>query len=576
MIFTAAETRNHTVPARVTVQILTEIDSGGPKISEQVHGNITGLKPAQTKAIERLYRRRVPATAVSTAELNARLAEISRDTGRQIGVMIDRKGVIVFVIIGSAHGIELPDVGRHRAGRARLRGLRLIHTHLQGEGLTRDDLTDLALLRLDYVAAIEVSPEGRPDRWYGAHVVAANDAGNMWTVEPAISCHDALAIDFDTVIRELEAELTHSQQALHIDGDGPRAILVQVTTPRSHDSEVSMMELRELASTAGVRVVDEMYQHRVKVDPRTCLGRGKISDLTLHSMQLGAELAIFDTNLTPTQVRSIADATDIKVIDRTQLILDIFAQRARTREGKLQVELAQLKYMLPRLSRSTQAFSRLAGGIGGRGPGEQKLEIDRRRVKDRITLLQKQLKKVAKSRSVRRRQRGRNQVPVVSIVGYTNAGKSTLLNTLTQSNVFAENKLFATLDPTSRRLRFPREREIVITDTVGFIRDLPPDLIQAFSATLEEMEDADALLHVVDISNPSAEEHMATVDQLLHELKLDDRPVIRVLNKADRLPDPDDGPRLEIRLNGIAVSARSSETLLPLMNRLEHTLWQVS
>jgi GTP-binding protein HflX len=255
--------------------------------------------------------------------------------------------------------------------------------------------------------------------------------------------------------------------------------------------------------------------------------------------------------------------------------LDIFAQRARSREGKLQVELAQLKYMLPRLSRSTQAFSRLAGGIGGRGPGEQKLEVDRRRVKDRITLLQKQLKKVALSRSIRRRQRNRNQVPVVSIVGYTNAGKSTLLNTLTLSKVLAEDKLFATLDPTSRRLRFPRDREIVITDTVGFIRDLPQDLIQAFSATLEEMEDADALLHVVDISSPNVEEQIATVDSLLHTLKLDDRPVIRVLNKADRLADKEMCAQLEVRLGGIAICARSSNTLGPLLTHLEHVLWQV-
>jgi GTP-binding protein HflX len=346
-------------------------------------------------------------------------------------------------------------------------------------------------------------------------------------------------------------------------------------TPQNHDLENSMMELRELAQTAGVQVVEEMRQHRDKVDPRTCIGRGKLSDLTLHSMQLDAELAIFDTNLTPTQVRAIADATEIKVIDRTQLILDIFAQRARSREGKLQVELAQLKYMLPRLSRSTQAFSRLAGGIGGRGPGEQKLEVDRRRVKDRITLLQKQLKKVALSRSIRRRQRNRNQVPVVSIVGYTNAGKSTLLNTLTHSKVLVEDKLFATLDPTSRRLRFPRDREIVITDTVGFIRDLPQDLIQAFSATLEEMEDADALLHVVDISSPNVEEQIATVDTLLHTLKLDDRPVIRVLNKADRLADKEMCAQLETRLGGIAVCARSSETLGPLLTHLDHILWQV-
>ena len=481
---------------------------------------------------------------------------------------------MVHVVVGDAHKIVLPDLGRHRAGQDRLRGVRLVHTHLDGAPLDRDDLTDLALLRLDYVAALEVLADGLPGRWFGAHVLPSNPEGRLWEVLPPVSAHAALAVDFARFVRELETTLSRAQRLRRV-GDAPTAILVQVVTPDEGDADVRMEELRELAVTAGLRAMDELRQHRPRTDPRTCLGKGKLEELTLRSMQLEVDLAVFDQDLSPTQVRSIAEATDLKIIDRTQLILDIFAQRARTREGKQQVELAQLRYRLPRLGqRASTAFSRLAGGIGGRGPGEQKLEIDRRRVKERIHLLERELGRVARSRGVRRALRNRGDVPIVSIVGYTNAGKSTLLNTLTESEVMAEDKLFATLDPTSRRLRFPREREVVVTDTVGFIRDLPPELVRAFRATLEELEDADLLLHVVDVSSPHAEEHLRTVDALLAELNLAGRPVVRVLNKMDRLTDPDELEALADRFDGIPVSAIDRTTLGPLLGEVEQVLWQ--
>jgi GTP-binding protein HflX len=495
--------------------------------------------------------------------------------GRQVGVILNRKGRIEHVIVGDTQKLELPDLGRHRAGRGRLRGVRLIHTHLKGEALTRDDLTDLALLQLDYVAAIEVLENGLPGKWYGAHVVAVNDNDRLWEVLPPLAAHEAIRHDFEVFIRDLESQLARQSRALHVDDGKPAAILVQVVTSNDRDPEGSLVELRELAATAGVRVADVVTQRRPSLHPRTCLGRGRLDDLTLRSMQLGVEVAIFDCNLTPTQVRSIADATELKVLDRTQLILDIFAQRARSRAGKLQVELAQLKYRLPRLSQRDSAFSRLAGGIGGRGPGEQKLEIDRRRVKQRITLLNKELKRVGKARAQRRRKRQRTGAPVVSIVGYTNAGKSTLLNTMTKSDILVENKLFATLDPTSRRLRFPQEREVIITDTVGFIRDLPEDLIQAFHATLEEMEDADLLLHVIDVSNPAVDDQIEAVDRLLEDLDLHDRPTIRVLNKIDRLKNGLDPSNLAERFDGIPVSALNATTLTRLLSRIEHVLWQL-
>lgn len=504
---------------------------------------------------------------------------MSHELGRQVGVIVNRRGKIEHVVLGDAHKLELPDLGRHRAGLGRLRGLRLLHTHLQGEPLSRDDLTDLTLLRLDYVAALEVTDEGRPGRWYGANVLPENDAGDLWRLHATHPAHELLQFDFGGFLRDLEAELAR-QTRLQVVDERPRAILVQVTETQPkgddepHDPQASLEELRELAATAGVQVVDELVQRRPRQDPRTVLGRGKLEELGLRSMQLNVEMAIFDTNLTPTQVRSIADVTEMKVLDRTQLILDIFAQRARSSEGKQQVELAQLKYRLPRLSRSAKAFSRLAGGIGGRGPGEQKLEVDRRRVKDRINLLEKALERVARSRGVRRSRRNRKSVPIISIVGYTNAGKSTLLNTLTQSEVLAEDKLFATLDPTSRRLRFPREREVVITDTVGFIRDLPPELVRAFRATLEELHDADLLLHVVDMSSPFADQHLESVDGILNGLELEERPIIRVLNKADRLTDPNEVRVLSERLNGIAVSALQPESLDRLLGQIELVLWQ--
>ncbi len=286
-----------------------------------------------------------------------------------------------------------------------------------------------------------------------------------------------LDVDFLELINSLEEEMARIRRATRRAALRDRAILVGVTTSSVEDAEESMAELRELSASAGVVVLNEIIQRRQAIDPRTVLGKGKLDELIVRALRLGADVIVFDRELSPAQVRSISEATDLKVIDRAQLILDIFAQRAQTRDGKIQVELAQLKYMLPRLiAGQDSAFSRLAGGIGGRGPGETKLETDRRRVRDRINRLEKEIEAQRMRRQQRRKERTRRELPVISIVGYTNAGKSTLLNTLTSSTVLAEQRMFATLDPTSRRLRLPREQEVIINDTVGFIRDLPPDL----------------------------------------------------------------------------------------------------
>jgi GTP-binding protein HflX len=540
---------------------------------QEVYGNTLGLKQSQLHHLRRTYRRRVDAESVVSAELARHLTEVSKETNRQVGILLDRKGDVQAVIVGDARKLELPDVGRARAGSHRLRGLRLVHTHLRGEPLSRDDHTDLALLRLDLVAAIEVREDGLPGRVHWAHLLPENAAGDMWKDEVAESVHD-LGYGARSGALALEEEFARAS-ALRRTGGREKAILVGFGEPRSRSraaAEASLHELRELARTAGVEVLDATLQYRRDPDPRYLIGKGKLEDILLRSMQLMADIVVFDANLSPSQARHIAEVTSLKILDRTQLILDIFAQRAQSADGKLQVELAQLKYLYPRLVGRDDSLSRLAGGIGGRGPGETKLEIDRRRVRDRITALERRIDALSANRLVRRKQRNERGLPIVSIVGYTNAGKSTLLNALTGSAVLAEDVLFATLDPTSRRLRFPTEREVIVTDTVGFIRDLPEDLVAAFRATLEELGDADLLLHVVDAADPRQDEQVQAVDGILRDLGLHEKKRLLVLNKMDRLP-PGEAERLAHQRGGVAVSAASRAGLEELLHRCDRLLW---
>jgi len=510
---------------------------------------------------------------VISPELARHLTEVSRETNRQVGVLLDRKGDVQWVVVGDAGKLTLPDVGRARAGSHRLRGLRLVHTHLRGEPLSRDDHTDLALLRLDSVTAVEVKEDGLPGKVHLAHLVPENPQGALWKDEVAASVHD---LDYDAVAGPLALEEEFARaSAMRRTGGRERAILVGVGAKgRTRvEAESSLAELRELARTAGVEVIDASVQMRRDPDPRTLIGKGKLEDILLRSMQLMADLIIFDADLSPSQAIHIADATALKILDRTQLILDIFAQRAQSADGKLQVELAQLEYLYPRLVGRDDSLSRLAGGIGGRGPGETKLEIDRRRVRDRITQLKRRTEALSTDRQVRRKRRNERGLPVISIVGYTNAGKSTLLNALTDSEVLAEDKLFATLDPTSRRLRFPRDREVIITDTVGFIRDLPEDLIAAFRATLEELDDADLLLHVADAADPSLDAHVAAVEKILGGLGLSETPRLLVLNKVDRMA-PGEGAAVAAARGGVAVSAVTRAGLPELLHHCDRILWR--
>ncbi len=366
-----------------------------------------------------------------------------------------------------------------------------------------------------------------------------------------------LELDFLDFVSSLEDEISKSVTSRAVKGQ-ERAYLVGRASGKDWKIEESLDELKELAASCGVQVVGTAIQRRSFVDPHFSVGKGKLKEIVIDAQQKGADLLVFDTELSPAQVKAIADFTELKVIDRSQLILDIFAQRARSREGKIQVELAQLKYALPRLAEKDDALSRLTGGIGGRGPGETRLEVDRRRIKDRIVFLEEQTERLAAHRSLRRELRNRRGIPVISIVGYTNAGKSTLLNSMTKSDILVANKLFATLDPTSRRLRFPRETEAIITDTVGFLQDLPETLVAAFSATLDELADADLLLHVIDASNPAFENQMAAVERLLEKLKFRDIPMIRVFNKID-LVHPEIVKNICENYEGIPVSAISNK-----------------
>jgi len=535
-----------------------------------VFGNTLGLKASELRLLRNTYRRRNSPHEIVNPEVARHLTELSRSLNRQVGILVNRKGDVENVVVGNAHKLELPEIGRARAGQGRLRGLRLVHTHLRSEPLSKDDLTDLALLRLDMVAAIGVLDQGLPGALHFAYLVPANGNGHLWQTETLNSVHDDQPDVLETV-GALENEFARQASAQGISGR-ERAILVAVSLEgERRKAESSLLELSELARTAGVDVLDKVLQVRREADPRFLIGRGKLEELNLRSMQLMADLLIFDKNLSPSQGRHIAEETSLKILDRTQLILDIFAQRAQSADGKLQVELAQLKYLLPRLSQRDDSLSRLAGGIGGRGPGETKLEIDRRRVRDRIAQLEQRIDHLSEERAVRRSQRNRHRVPVISIVGYTNAGKSTLLNALTNSEVLVEDKLFATLDPTSRRLRFPRDREVIITDTVGFIRDLPPDLVNAFRATLEELNEASLLFHVVDASDPARDEQVRAVEAILGELDLLRTPRLMVWNKCDQLPKEEIDALLHERA-GVAISARDRTGLEQLLDKASRTL----
>lgn len=523
------------------------------------------------KALNRLTTRRFPATDVYTIDQARELSLLSRALGRQLGMLIDRKGRVDMVLVGEAGGILIPELPRARSGADRLRGLRLLHTHLTPDGLSQEDLMDLLFLRLDAIIVLTVNPDGDPVQWQEAHLLPTPVAGQPYRVEQ-LRPWDQTSAHFAATAEALEEELARRSDDTREASDAPRALLVSVAAQPRIIQERNLDELAELARTAGLVVAGRMVQRVAQVNPKFILGKGKMAELEVLALEGRAGILVFDGELSPAQLHNLADITERKVLDRTQLILDIFAQHAVTRAGKLQVELAQLRYTQTRLTGKNRAMDRLMGGIGGRGPGETKLETDRRRSRERMARLRKELDQLRRQRAFTRSRRARRGIPLAALVGYTNAGKSTLLNNLTRSEVLAENKLFATLDPTTRRLRFPAEREIILADTVGFIRNLPRELMDAFRATLEELESADLLVHVADASHPDLLQQITSVETILEELELQHMPRILLLNKWDLLDVPARAELADAFPHAIPVSARTGDGLKRLLEVLENML----
>jgi GTP-binding protein HflX len=559
-------------------------------LSREIFGNIAGLKPSIIRSLEKLYRRKVPPQSIITSELAHELAHLSYQINRQVGLLINRKGDIDFVVVGSYNRIEIPELPGYRDHQARLKGLRFIHTHLvkkdQSSGLDQDDLIDLAFLRLDLIGAQEVYEDGKVGRIHIAHILPSPEffsaslddeaKGLFYFFKPVFPWD--LRENFQELIRNLEEEFERvsGAQALHEKED--RAILIFVREPGDLDWENKLAELKELARTAGVKVVGEVVQRRAQIDPRYVIGKGKLLEVLIECLRKRANLLIFDRELTPSQVRALNEATDLRVIDRTQLILDIFAQRAKSREGKIQVEIAQLRYALPRLRAKDDAFSRLTGGIGGRGPGETKLEVDRHRIRDRIARLKQELESISEERALRRKRRKKFNFKVVALIGYTNAGKTTLLNRLSHSDYLAEDKLFATLDPVTKAVKTPSGKVFLLTDTVGFIRELPEELKKAFKATLEELYSADLLLHIVDASSSDLENQIKSVEVILDEMDLRHIPRIVAFNKIDLLEDLDPFQQATVKslleeLDGVPISALTGFNVELLLKRIEENLF---
>ncbi|MFH1965405.1 MAG: GTPase HflX [Acidobacteriota bacterium] len=486
--------------------------------------------------------------------------------------MLTRDGRIRDVIVGDASQVEIPEIGRLRSRPGRLRGLRLVHTHLKGEPLSMDDLNDLALLRLDAVVVLHAKEDGSAGKIEVAHVIPPSPDGEE--SEP-FHFYEApnpasLNLDFGAAVNAVEDEFSILIKAAVSDTGQERALIIGVSP-----DEFQFSETVDLAVSAGALIAGTVRQKRNQLHPKTIVGKGKLVDIVLEGMRRQAELAIFDVDLKPAQARIFEDSTGLKVVDRTQLILDIFAQRAASRDGKIMVELAQLKYSLPRLSEKESRLSRHTGGIGTRGPGETTMEIGRRRISDRVRKLEKQVAGISKQRSLRRVNRRRHSVPVVALVGYTNAGKTSLLNVITKSEVRVEDKLFVTLDPTTRRVRFPGDQDVLLTDTVGFIRDLPADLVTAFKATLEEAGEADLLLHVADIGDEQLEMKIDSVNRILTDLEMNELPRLLVLNKSD-LVGPLETANLCKRYNGIPVTTLDKKELPGFLDLVGKELRQIA
>lgn len=542
----------------------------------EIKGNIKGIRDSVIAELQKLYDIQSP--QLVSQELAVKLADITEYINREISVYITRSGQIIEIAVGDNATVELPSFSGRR-GAGRLSGIRCIHTHLGGNPyLSGVDISALKNNKYDAMVAIGVLSPDFTQSTLTFGLITGIDSNENYTAEcyGPYSIEDAENINFVNTVSTIERILDKQTGTASLQVMSERAILIGMEWGRNDSLwtvDDSLEELKQLADTAGATVIKKFIQKRPKPDPAFFIGRGKVQELALYAQQENIDLCIFDDELSPAQQRNIESVMGIRILDRTALILDIFAQRARTNEGKLQVELAQLQYTLPRIMGKGLMLSRLGGGIGTRGPGETKLEVDRRRIRDRIAFIKDQIEKVKAVRSLHRSKRKKNNVFEVSLVGYTNAGKSTLLNTLTNSDIYAKDQLFATLDPTTRQLTLPNKQEIIITDTVGFIQRLPHQLIAAFRSTLEVVTEADLLVHVIDVSHELYKEQAAAVHEVLKEIGAETKPVITVYNKIDKLP-PDSklADRLALEEDTVCISAAKKLNLEILQQMIESHL----
>ena len=546
----------------------------------EILGNLKGIRNSVIEELKTLYDMKLTSGQLLSAELALKLADITDFINREISVYITRSGQIIKVVVGSNETVELPAV-EGRRGSSRLSGIRCVHTHPNGApALSGVDISALKSNRFDCMVAIGVTSTYYAESTLGFGMIVGIDENEQFIVENygPLTMAEAENIYFPNLVNTVERILDKQTSSTSLAQAQERAVLVGMEYNGMLNTlgwtiEDSVEELKQLADTAGAQVVARFLQKRPKPDPAFFIGKGKVQELALFVQQENVDLCIFDDELSPAQQRNIEQAMGIRVLDRTALILDIFAQRARTNEGKLQVELAQLQYNLPRIMGKGLSLSRLGGGIGTRGPGETKLEVDRRRIRDRIAYIKECIGKVKSVRTLHRASRNKASVPTVSLVGYTNAGKSTLLNTLTNSDIYAKDQLFATLDPTTRQLDLPDKQQAILTDTVGFIQRLPHQLVAAFQSTLEEVIEADVLLHVIDVSHELYKEQSNAVYHVLEQIGAKDKTIITVYNKIDKLPEDSALPaRLAQEENSVCISAKAGLNLDKLLEMIAENL----
>ncbi len=542
-----------------------------------IHGELKNIKKSVLESLEGLYELAVPAGQLVTREIAELMLAVTAELQREVAVYINRQGKVLQVSVGDDATVDLPEI-RQRKSENRLSGVRCVHTHPSSDTrLSAPDLSSLRSMRFDVMAAIGM----KDGRIYGSMAFLSGEltesGGYVVHGTKELPIGDLNRYNLMQLVTAINKELGRNQLK-ETEKRQERAILAGVDYNASAGGwsiEDSLTELKGLAETAGAQVAGKVIQRKAKPDNAFFLGRGKVDEIGMLAQNVEADLLIVDDEISPSQQRNLEMSTGLRVVDRTALILDIFAQRARSAAGKLQVELAQLRYNLPRLGGQGLVLSRQGGGIGTRGPGETKLEMDRRRIHGRIHDLEERIAKLKNQRQLHRTQRKNSRIPTAALVGYTNAGKSTLLNALAAGDeVLAEDKLFATLDPTTRLVELDEKQELLLTDTVGFIQKLPHTLVSAFQATLEETVEADLLLHVVDASDANYELQIKAVMEVLREIGAQDKPSMFVFNKADKLPEAErDNEYVAARMlqgrDGVVISAKDEQGLKILREKIK-------